>query len=114
MPCPSDSGAPSAARPSSYATLRPHIRRSAGRYTRSMARSRALHRFFASLTVLFVLLLGAATSAQAPSPPSVRADEDRLRVVDSLADAARPDSALTLLQPLLRESRRRRDRRALA
>src|SRR5690349_10404180 len=70
-----------------------------GRQSRFMARSRALLRISIALTSLAVLIVGGSTRAQSPALEAAARLADPLRIVDSLADAARPDTALLVLQP---------------
>ena len=79
-----------------------------------MAKPRATTVLLPAFALLAVLV--ASGASRAPSPPSSAPSRyaDRLRLVDSLAEASRLDSALILLRPLQREARRRGESRALA
>jgi hypothetical protein len=61
----------------------------------------------------FVVAIG-VTRAQAPSPQVSERFRDRLKIADSLAGESRLDTAIAVLQPVIREARRRGDRRSLS
>jgi CHAT domain-containing protein/tetratricopeptide (TPR) repeat protein len=79
-----------------------------------MERSRATLALLAALGAFALLLAGGSSRAQVSAPNLPERYRARLLVVDSLAQLSRYDTALTALQPTLREARRRGDRRSLA
>ena len=78
-----------------------------------MARFGASFRILVAVATASVVIVAAASRAQSPVSPVSERFRERLRIVDSLAAASRLDTAITVLQPVIRDARRRADRRTL-
>src|SRR5262245_11692963 len=79
-----------------------------------MARFGASLRTFIAVSALTVVFAAGVPGAQTPPPQVSERFRDRLSVVDSLAGASRLDTALAVLQPVIRDARRRGDPRTLS
>jgi len=79
-----------------------------------MARFGASLRTLIAVSALTVVVCAGITGAQAPPPQVSERFRDRLSAVDSLAEASRLDTAMAVLQGVIRDARRRGDPRTLS